>query len=88
MIQNLSNTLFRKITSHWLVLPAIFFCYLLWNTGLHGDDYAEIFRLKKDDSAYVPPNSKQFIENIGSKYLRFLCIVEPAWKAEDDEILE
>jgi hypothetical protein len=46
MIQNLSNTLFRKITSHWLVLPAIFFCYLLWNTGLHGDDYAEIFRLK------------------------------------------
>ena len=48
----------------------------------------EMFNLKKDDSAYVPPNSKQFIENIGSKKLRFLCIVEPAWKADDDEILE
>ena len=48
----------------------------------------ELFELKKDDSAYVPPNSKQFIENIGTENLRFLCIVEPAWKQEDDEILE
>ena len=61
--------------------------YILEGEGkLKIDD--EIFRIKKDDSAYVPPNSKQFIENIGSKYLRFLCIVEPAWKAEDDKILE
>ena len=36
----------------------------------------------------VPPNSKQFIKNIGTENLRFLCIVEPAWKQEDDEILE
>ena len=47
-----------------------------------------MFNLKINDSAYVPPNSKQFIENIGSKKLRFLCIVEPAWKVDDDEILE
>ena len=47
-----------------------------------------MFNLKINDSAYVPPNSKQFIENIGSNKLRFLCIVEPAWKADDDEILE
>ena len=48
----------------------------------------ELFELKKDDSAHVPPNSKQFIKNIGTENLRFLCIVEPAWKQEDDEILE
>ena len=48
----------------------------------------EIFQLKKDDSAYVPPNSKQNIENIGMKKLRFLCIVEPAWNEKDDGILE
>ena len=48
----------------------------------------EIVCLEKDDSAYVPPNSKQFIENIGSENLRFLCIVEPAWKVQDEEILE
>ena len=44
--------------------------------------------LEKDDSVYVPPNSKQFIENIGSIDLRFLCIVEPAWKADDEILLE
>ena len=48
----------------------------------------KIFYLEKNDSAHVPPNSKQFIENIGSENLSFICIVEPAWKAEDDEILE
>lgn len=44
--------------------------------------------IEKDDSAYVPPNSKQFIENTGSINLKFLCIVEPAWKAEDEILLE
>ena len=50
---------------------------------LHPDKNKE-----KNDSAYVPPNSKQFIENNGKENLCFLCIVEPEWKAEDDEILE
>ena len=48
----------------------------------------DTYHLEKDDSAYVPPNSKQFIENIGSINLRFLCIVEPAWKADDQILLE
>ena len=48
----------------------------------------EIHALQKDDSAYVPPNSKQFIENSGDNSLKFLCIVEPAWKAEDETLLE
>lgn len=37
---------------------------------------------------YIPPNSIQKIENIGDDDLVFLCIVEPAWKEEDEEILE
>ena len=44
--------------------------------------------IEKDDSVYVPPNSKQFIENTGSINLKFLCIVEPAWKVEDEILLE
>lgn len=48
----------------------------------------ETFHLQKDDSVYVAPNSKQFIRNTGSSNLRFLCIVEPAWKPNDEEILE
>ena len=48
----------------------------------------ESHHVQKDDSVYVPPNSKQMIENEGDENLRFLCIVEPAWKSEDEVILE
>ena len=48
----------------------------------------ESHQLKKDDSMYVPPMSEQCIENTGLTNLRFLCIVEPAWKPEDEIILE
>ena len=46
------------------------------------------YQVKKDDSVYVPPMSEQYIENTGTEDLRFLCIVEPAWKPEDEIILE
>ncbi|MBA4459220.1 MAG: cupin domain-containing protein [Nitrosopumilaceae archaeon] len=47
----------------------------------------ENMKLGKDDSVYVPPNAVQNIKNIGNDDLRFLCIVEPAWKEEDEIIL-
>ncbi|MDA9690471.1 hypothetical protein N9U64_01170 [Pseudomonadota bacterium] len=46
MIGALFKNFYQKITLHWLLIPIAFFTYLLWNTGLHGDDYAEIHRLK------------------------------------------
>ena len=61
--------------------------YILEGTGnltINEDTYS----LEKNDSAYVPPNSKQFIKNSGDGDLKFLCIVEPAWKADDETILE
>ena len=61
--------------------------YILEGSGiLHIND--EFHHLEKDDSAYVPPNSKQFIENVGANDLKFLCIVEPAWKIDDEDLLE
>ena len=36
---------------------------------------------------YIPPDSKQYIENTGDSDLVFLCIVDPAWRNEDEEIL-
>lgn len=48
----------------------------------------EPYHLEKDDSVYVPANSEQFIENTGNGNLRFLCIVEPAWKADDEILLD
>lgn len=35
---------------------------------------------------YVPPKATQFIENTGSGELTFLCIVDPAWNAEGEEV--
>jgi len=37
---------------------------------------------------YIPPNSVQRIKNIGNNDLVFLCIVDPAWKKEDEEVIE
>ena len=37
---------------------------------------------------YVPPAATQWVENRGSTTLEFLCLVNPAWKVEDEEVLE
>lgn len=39
-------------------------------------------------AVYIPPGSMQHIENVGDTDLVFLCIVDPAWRAEDEEILK
>lgn len=49
---------------------------------------SEKITLGKYDSAYVPPLTEQDIENIGNSELEFLCIVDPAWKQEDEIVLE
>jgi mannose-6-phosphate isomerase-like protein (cupin superfamily) len=35
----------------------------------------------------IPPGSWQHIRNTGGVDLKFLCIVHPLWRAEDEEIL-
>jgi mannose-6-phosphate isomerase-like protein (cupin superfamily) len=35
---------------------------------------------------YIPPNAVQCIKNIGQGDLKFLCIVDPPWRAEDEEV--
>ena len=39
-------------------------------------------------AVYVPPQGKQRIRNTGPDELGFICIVDPAWRTEDEEILE
>ncbi len=75
----------RKTRLHKISSSEIY--YILDGEGTLRID-EETYHLEKDDSAYVPPNSRQFIENTGSVDLRFLCIVEPAWKAENEILLE
>jgi len=44
--------------------------------------------VEKNDAVYIPPDAVQFIENTGEENLEFLCIVDPAWTPEVEEILE
>lgn len=37
---------------------------------------------------YVPPSAEQWVENCGDGTMEFLCLVDPAWKPEDEEVLE
>lgn len=40
------------------------------------------------DAIEIPSHAVQSITNTGQTDLVFLCIVDPAWRAEDEEILE
>lgn len=49
---------------------------------LHVDK--ESSEVRQNQSAYVPPHSRQFIKNTSDEPLEFLCIVDPAWRPEDE----
>jgi mannose-6-phosphate isomerase-like protein (cupin superfamily) len=49
---------------------------------------AERREVSEGQVIYIPPNSKQKIENIGNSELVFLAIVSPPWKKDDEEVLE
>jgi mannose-6-phosphate isomerase-like protein (cupin superfamily) len=60
--------------------------YILAGNGLmHIDEQS--FEVSADCAIYIPPRSMQYIENTGSSDLKFLCIVDPAWRKEDEEVL-
>ena len=45
-------------------------------------------QVNSGQAIYIPPTSTQYIENTGKSDLKFLCIVDPAWKKEDEMILD
>jgi len=60
--------------------------YILEGEGLmHIDN--ESARVLPGQVIYIPPDSVQYIKNTGEGDLKFLCIVDPAWRKEDEEIL-
>jgi mannose-6-phosphate isomerase-like protein (cupin superfamily) len=42
--------------------------------------------IKPGDAVYIPPNAKQFISNSSDEPLVFICMVDPAWRKEDETI--
>ena len=60
--------------------------YILKGRGVMyiDDESAEV---SPRDTIYIPPQAVQWIENIGSDDLEFLCIVDPAWKPDAEELV-
>jgi len=60
--------------------------YLLEGEGIMhiGNETA---RVRAGQAIYIPPHATQYIENTGPLPLKFLCIVDPAWRREDEEVL-
>jgi mannose-6-phosphate isomerase-like protein (cupin superfamily) len=47
----------------------------------------ESARVSSGCAVYIPPRATQYIKNIGKSDLVFLCIVDPAWRKEDEEVI-
>lgn len=70
-------------TPHSLTTSEVY--YILSGEGeMHIED--EVQRVEPGDAVYIPPNAKQFIRNSGPKPLVFICMVDPAWRKEDETI--
>lgn len=74
----------RKSRSHRLSSAEVY--YILEGTGVMyiDDEQAEVH---PGQAIYIPPNSRQHIGNTGACDLKFLCIVAPPFRAENEEIL-
>lgn len=73
----------KTSTPHSLTTSEVY--YILSGTGeMHID--GETQAVEPGDAVYIPPNAKQFIRNSGTEPLVFICIVDPAWRKEDETI--
>jgi mannose-6-phosphate isomerase-like protein (cupin superfamily) len=53
---------------------------------MHIDHESE--QVKPGDAIYIPPGSIQWIKNIGNTTLKFLCVVTPPWREDDEELCD
>ncbi|MFP4009234.1 MAG: cupin domain-containing protein [Spirulinaceae cyanobacterium] len=72
-------------TPHSLTTSEVY--YILSGQGeMHIDNASQI--VNPGDAVYIPPNAKQFIRNCGDSPLVFVCIVDPAWRKEDETVFD
>ncbi|MEO0987417.1 MAG: cupin domain-containing protein [Cyanobacteria bacterium J06639_14] len=59
--------------------------YILSGQGeMHID--SEVCPVGPGDAIYIPPHARQFIHNTGQEPIVFICIVDPAWQAENETV--
>ena len=90
-----TNLDLRYSFAHAVVKPGL-------TTGLHSLTTSEVYYIlsgegemrideekspvKQGQAIYIPPNAMQQIKNTGTTDLVFICIVDPAWRAEDETV--
>ncbi len=60
--------------------------YIMEGEGVMHID-GESCPVKRASTVYIPPKAVQSITNSGKQDLVFICIVDPAWRKEDEEIV-
>lgn len=61
--------------------------YVLYGAGImHQNESART--VHSGHAIHIPPKTVQWIENTENMDLAFLCIVDPPWRHDDEEILE
>lgn len=74
----------RKTKPHRLRTSEVY--YIISGDGLMHIDEKSL-EVGPECAVYIPPNAIQYIENTGNCELKFLCIVDPAWRQSDEEVL-
>ena len=73
--------------SLWHSLKSSEVYYFIAGRGVMKVD-AESSAVEPGSVIYVPPGAKQALENNGTVPIEFLCLVDPAWTAEEEAIVE
>ena len=74
-------------TTHLHKLKSAEVYYILEGEGeIFIDD--EQAKVAANQAIYIPPKANQKIKNTGQTDLVFLCIVDPAWRPEDEEVIK
>ena len=81
------GTLAPGARSKWHRLTSAEVYYIIAGRGqLTVDD--SVVAVEPGSTVYVPPGGKQSLENGGPTPIEFLCLVDPAWRPEDEKVLE
>jgi len=75
----------QKTRPHKLISSEVY--YVIAGQGLMHIDQESV-EVGSKCAIYIPPDAVQYIENTGTSELEFLCIVEPAWRQEDEQVFE
>lgn len=60
--------------------------YIMEGEGIMRID-DETAPVRSGSTVYIPPRAMQCITNSGKTDLTFICIVDPAWRKEDEEVV-